>query len=254
MRTAHRVLNPDTPGYIPRGLCALGVMSKAPQPGEVKTRLVPPLTHDEAAQLNACFLRDTAAAISAVAPATARGIAVYTPLGSEGVYVDVLPPNFDLLPQRGEGFGERLYFAAADLFKCRFETVCLINSDSPTVPVESFAQAVDLLHLPGDRIVLGPSDDGGYYLIGFKKLHREVLDRIEWSTERVFDQTLQRAGEIGVEVKLLPRGYDIDDRGALQRLCSELLNENSRDHPAPATRKFLSEIVEREGRGRIWPA
>jgi rSAM/selenodomain-associated transferase 1 len=254
MRTAHRVLDPNTLGDIPHGLCALAVMTKAPRPGEVKTRLVPPLTHDEAARLNSCFLRDTASAISAAAGKAARGIAVYTPLGTEAVYVDILPPNFELLPQRGEGFGERIYFAAADLFQCRFETVCLINSDSPTVPVESFAQAVELLHLPGDRIVLGPSDDGGYYLIGFKKLHREMLDRIEWSTERVFDQTLQRAAEIGVEVKLLPRGYDIDDSTALQRLCSELLNENSRDHAAPATRKFLSEIVEREGRPRIWPA
>lgn len=253
MRTAHRALNPKMPGEIARGLCALAVMTKAPRAGQVKTRLVPPLTHDEAAQLNSCFLHDTASAISNAAPEAARGIAVYTPLGAEAVYADILPLNFELIPQRGEGFGERLYFAAEDLFKCGFESVCLIDSDSPTVPAESFAQAVELLRLPGDRIVLGPSDDGGYYLIGLKKLHREVLERIEWSTERVFDQTLQRASEIGVEVKLLPMGYDIDDRAALQRLCGELLTDNSRDDVAPATRKFLSEIIEREGRDRIWP-
>lgn len=254
MRTAHRVLNPNTPGEIGLGLCALAVMTKAPRAGQVKTRLVPPLTHDEAAQLNSSFLRDTASAISAAAPKVARGIAVYTPVGAETVYADILPPNFELIPQRGEDFGERLYFAAEDLFRCGFETICLINSDSPTVPAKNFAQAVELLRLPGERIVLGPSDDGGYYLIGLKKLHRAVLERIEWSTERVLDQTLQRASEIGVEAKLLPMGYDIDDRAALRRLCNELLSENSRDRVAPDTRRFLSEIIDREGRSRIWPA
>lgn len=228
-------------------------MTKAPRAGQVKTRLVPPLTHDEAAHLNSCFLSDTAAAISAAASTAALGVAVYTPAGAEAVYANILPPHFELIPQRGEGFGERLYFAADDLFRCGFDAVCLINSDSPTVPAASFAQAVDRLCSPGDRIVIGPSDDGGYYLIGLKKLHGEVLERIDWSTERVFDQTLERAAEVGVEVQLLPTGYDIDDREALRRLCSELLSDNLDDCVAPITRKFLSGIIEREGRERIWP-
>lgn len=253
MKTAHRILDPNAACEVGRGVCALAVMTKAPRAGQVKTRLVPPLTHDEAAQLNSCFLRDSASVIAASAPNLARGIAVYTPVGCEAVYGDILPPSFDLMPQRGENFGERLYFAAADLFKCGFETVCLIDSDSPTVSSESFDQAVELLHSPGDRVVLGPSDDGGYYLIGLKKLHRAVLEQIEWSTERVLDQTVQRADEIGVEVKLLPMGYDIDDRAALRRLCNELLSESSSDHVAPTTRRFLSQIIEREGRDRIWP-
>ena len=93
-------------------------------------------------------------------------------------------------------------------------------------------------------------------MIGLKKLHREIFEHIDWSTERVLDQTLQRAAEIGAEVKLLPSGYDVDDRATLARLCSELLGRNtSRDCGiAPNTRKFLMEIVKREGRGRIWPA
>jgi glycosyltransferase A (GT-A) superfamily protein (DUF2064 family) len=131
--------------------------------------------------------------------------------------------------------------------------VCLINSDSPTVPAKSFAKAVELLAPPGDRIVLGPSDDGGYYLIGLKEPHRELFKRIDWSTELVFDQTLQRVAEIGVEVKLLPTGYDVDDHATLMRLCNDLLGENSRDALAPHTRELLEGIVAREGRDRIWP-
>src|SRR5246127_1423621 len=111
-----RLLDPtDTPS-IPSGFCALAVMTKAPRAGQVKTRLVPPLTPDEAAELNKCFLRDTASRISsATTDNDARGGAVYTPIGTESTYDDILPGDFSLLPQRGVDFGERLYFAAEDL-------------------------------------------------------------------------------------------------------------------------------------------
>ena len=253
MKAGHRVLDPDTPAQTQHGLCALAVMTKAPRAGQVKTRLVPPLTPEEAASLNVCFLRDTANAITAALRETARGVGVYTPRGAEAAYQNILPEDFFLVPQRGEDFGERLFFAAEDLFKCGFTSVCLIDSDSPTVWPEVFVQAVEFLSSPDDRVAIGPSDDGGYYLIGLKKPHREMFERIDWSTERVFEQTMQRAAEIGVEVKLLPVSYDVDDRATLQRLCSELFGENAGDGVAPNTRKFLREIIEREGRDRIWP-
>ena len=227
-----------------RGLCALAVMTKAPQAGRVKTRLIPPLTPEEAAELNKCFLRDTAAAISNAAGAdTACGIAVYTPVGAESAYTDILPTDFSLLPQRGDKFGERLYLAIEDLCKCGFDSLCLIDSDSPTVPAENFEQAVELLSTSEDRVVLGPSDDGGYYLIGMKKPHQHLFEQIDWSTERVLNQTMQRATEIGVEVKLLPTGYDVDDDASLRRLCNELLGEQGDDSVAPSTRKFLAGLV-----------
>jgi rSAM/selenodomain-associated transferase 1 len=236
-------------------------MTKAPRAGEVKTRLVPPLTNEEAAQLNRCFLQDTSAAISvccssATTPSPGgsivRGIAVYTPVGAEAEYANILPADFSLLPQRGGNFGERLQFAAEDLFKCGFEAVCLIDSDSPTVPAENFTRAVELLSLPNDQIILGPCDDGGYYLIGLKRLHREVFERIDWSTERVFEQTRERANQIGVKVLELPCGFDIDDRATLRRLCDELLGGNARDDLAPRTRQFLCALIARDGRERIW--
>jgi rSAM/selenodomain-associated transferase 1 len=274
MKTIHHVLNPDRRAEIADRVCALAVMTKAPRAGLVKTRLVPPLTHDEAAEFNSCLLRDISAAILAAScsggvgssqishahgaplPTTgriARGVGVYTPRGAEAAYEDILPEDFFLIPQRGDHFGDRLNFAAEDLFKVGFASVCLINSDSPTVPAETFTQAADLLRLPGDRIVVGPCGDGGYYLIGLKKMHRAMFERIDWSTEHVLSQTLQRASESGLEVKLLPVGYDVDDRATLQWLCSELLGENSRDEVAPNTRRFLTEIIKREGRARIWP-
>ena len=239
-----RVLDPTLLGQVPRGFCALAMMTKAPQAGRVKTRLVPPLSPDEAAELNKCFLRDTAPAISnATSDKNACAIAVYTPVGSEQAYADILPADFSLLPQRGEKFGERLCLAAEDLFKCGFESVCLIDSDSPTVPAENFAKAIDLLNTSADRVVLGPSDDGGYYLIGLKKPHRQLFEAIDWSTERVFDQSMQRARAIGLEVKLLPTGYDVDDVLSLRRLCNELMRDNVRRDIAPHTRKFVQELI-----------
>ena len=255
MPSPHKVLDPaHTTTHRAEKLCALAVMTKAPRAGHVKTRLVPPLTADEAAQLNACFLRDTAAAIQQVCKAGARGIGVYTPIGSETAYAGILPQEFQLLPQRGNGFGERLAFAVEDLFRCGFGSVCLIDSDSPTVPADAYEQAVASLSRPGDRVVLGPSDDGGYYLIGLNKIHRELFEGIDWSTERVFGQTRTRAEDLNLELAFLPNGYDVDDHGSLNRLFADLLDDRASSNLAPHTRQFLVELVEAGGRERIFAA
>jgi rSAM/selenodomain-associated transferase 1 len=259
----HRVLDRERGNQIWAGLCTLAIMTKAPRAGAVKTRLQPPLTPEEAAELNICFLRDIGNAISYASRrcsgglrppkqnTIARGVGVFTPARSEKEYADILPPDFDLLPQRGDGFGERLSNATADLLQVGFESCCLINSDSPTATADAFREAVAQLQGADDRIVLGPSDDGGYYLIGMRKLHHRLFREIDWSTDRVFAQTVERASEIGLQVHVLPSCYDVDDRVALQRLCDELLGENLR--AAPATKKFLADTISREGRERIWP-
>jgi hypothetical protein len=111
------------------------------------------------------------------------------------------------------------------------------------VPADNFGQAVEQLSTREDRVVLGPSDDGGYYLIGLKKPHWHLFEEIDWSTERVLNQTIQRATEIGLEAKLLPAGYDVDDGASLRRLCDELLGQNAGVAVAPNTRKFLVSIA-----------
>ncbi|MEY2546929.1 MAG: uncharacterized protein QOG48_2046 [Verrucomicrobiota bacterium] len=220
-------------------------MTKVPQPGKVKTRLTPPLTPEQAAQLNICFLRDLSMSIlHATNMSAAKGIGVYTPVGMEAVYETILPPEFFLVPQRGNDFGERLIFAAEDLFALGFQSVCLINSDSPTVPAESFAEAAIELADPRDRLVLGPSDDGGYYLIGLKQLHRRLFEQIDWSTERVFAQTKERAAELELPVHELASGLDVDDRASLEKLKRELFQhaETPARDVAVETRKFLEKL------------
>jgi rSAM/selenodomain-associated transferase 1 len=253
----HKILNPATASGVKQNTCALAIMTKLPQAGKVKTRLTPPLTQGEAADLNRCFLRDLGKSISqATTLSRAQGVGVYSPPGADAAYKGILPDEFFLVPQRGVNFGDRLVHAAEDLFTAGFQSVCLINSDSPTVPPSSFVEAANQLGRSGDRIVIGPSDDGGYYLIGLKRIHREMFEGIDWSTERVLEQTRQRAAELGVEVQELPRGFDVDDRATLRRLCEELCGDGStttRD-VALNTREFLDKILEREGRDRIWPA
>jgi len=252
MKAAPRVLDPSKPDPSMRNLCALAIMTKAPRAGQVKTRLVPPLTPHEAAELNICLLRDTAASIGQALGKNARGVAVYTPVGTEADYIGILPGGFELLPQRDGAFGARLALATEDLFRIGFSSVCLIDSDSPIVGPEIYTEAVSELLKAGDRVVLGPSDDGGYYLIGLKQKHPRLFENIDWSSERVLDQTIQRAAEHRLEVKLLPAGFDVYDRATLQRLCDELLSHASNASAAPNTRRFLSDLIEREGRGRIW--
>ncbi len=231
-------------------------MTKAPRAGQVKTRLTPPFTAGEAASLNICFLRDITKAISQEAKGIAQGIAVYTPVDAAADYAGILPAEFELIPQRGESLSERVIFALEDLFGLGFTSVCLINSDSPTVPGRVFAEAATILAQPEDTLVLGPSRDGGYYLVGLKKLHGNLFTDIAWSTDRVLQQTIERAREIKLKVHFLPEWYDVDDSKTLWRLCEELFSPQegvASGYPAPATRDFLEAIFEREGRARIWP-
>jgi len=234
-------------------ICALGLMAKAPLEGEVKTRLVPPLTAREAAALNICFLRDMAANINSIEAAS--GVVVYTPAGSESAFAGILPERFSFLAQRGAHLGERLCNATDDLLRQGFGSVCLINSDSPTLPRSILIRALESLATEGDRVVLGAAEDGGYYLIGLKHAHRNLFNEIAWSTSDVLARTRQRAAEIDLPVELLPPWYDVDDAGTLTRLCEELLFTSPLNgaYPAPHTRAFLEAVVKSEGPQRICP-
>jgi uncharacterized protein len=233
------------------GLCALAVMAKAPRAGKVKTRLAPPLTLEQSAALNICFLRDTTQNIHDVSKMSkSHGLICYTPIGDESLFEGMLPQDFALIPQRGDAFGERLLAAATDILSCGFAAVCLIDSDSPTVPASVLQQAVEELLHPGDRIVLGGSDDGGYYLIGLKAPHPEPFTNISWSTSMVYKETCDAITQSEVELINLPTWYDVDDGATLNVLADELLHRKPppfttiAGYRAPHSRKFLSELHE----------
>ena len=231
--------------------CAIAVMAKASIPGRAKTRLVPPLTPAEAASLNTSFLRDVADnLIGASALANIAGFMAYAPAGSARFFRDTLPDRIGLIETVAPSFGDCLFHAATTLLDAGHDAVCLLNSDSPTLPTAYLTAAATALAAPGDRIVLGPSTDGGYYLLGLKQPHRRLFQDIDWSTERVAAQTLERARETGVSVHQLPSWYDVDDLTALRLLVGELFEDRrfrvwgSRPTPATWTRRELGRLLD----------
>ena len=241
--------------------CALALMAKLPIAGSVKTRLTPPLAPEEAAALSECFLRDMTMNFASLNANGTQSVVLYTPPNSEMLLRELLPNALKLVAQRGETLGERLINAAEELLSNGFESVCLINSDSPTLPREILETAVFKLTRNGDRVVLGPSEDGGYYLIGIKRPHRNLFERIAWSTADVLAHTIERAAEINLPVETLPNWYDVDDVATLRLLCDELsLSSDGTDarsrfrggFAAPHTRKYLASLLKENNDLRTW--
>jgi len=218
----HTVSEPANPAS-----CGIAFMAKASAPGRTKTRLVPPLTFDEAASLNTAFLQDVAdnvllAAQHTVPHAGIAGYAAFGPPGSEEFFRRTLPPAIGLIEAWLPNFGDCLLHAIVEIFARGHRSAVVLNSDSPTLPTALLSETAEALAQPGDRAVLGPSSDGGYYLLGIKTPHRRLFEDIAWSTECVAAQTFERAREIGLEVYHLPVWYDVDDAESLRRLQNEL--------------------------------
>ena len=224
---------------------ALITVAKRPAPGKTKTRLTPPLSPSKAAGLYECFLRDILEMIRRV-PAVQPALA-YLPAGEEA-YFRELAPDFDLALQSGEDLGERLDNATSHYLALGFERVVIMNSDSPTLPVGYLVEAFEALKGHSD-IVIGPCDDGGYYLIGMKRPQPRLLRDVQMSTSHVTDDTLALTAEEGLRVHMLPVWYDVDDAESLARLESELAI-------APAgvavhTRRFLGRLPRRRNVERL---
>ena len=227
-------------------LCAVAIMAKASVEGEVKTRLVPPLSFAEAAAFNTACLADVAANLcAAAAEAPIAPFAAYAPEGAERFFARLLPPKVALLPPRETSLGRSLHHAARDLVAKGYGAVCLLNADSPTLPTALLSESAAALARPGDRAVLGPSSDGGYYLLGLKTAHRRLFENIAWSTERVAEQTRERAREIGLELDILPEWYDVDDAASLRRLHAEIFDGAA---PTPHRARHTAALL-----SALWP-
>jgi uncharacterized protein len=222
---------------------AIGIICKAPQPGRSKTRLANAIGAMAASELSACFLRDVAAAIEAVPESISRrGYGVYAPAGAEHIMQWLLPARFGLLLQAGDDLGHVLLGATRTLLLAGHDCVLLVNGDSPTLPPRLLVQAIEALREAGDRMVLGPATDGGYYLIGLKHAHEHLFRQIAWGTETVARSTCERAAEIGLATTLLPEWYDVDDIETLRWLQEELSGQATRFRDggiAAASRAFL---------------
>ena len=203
--------------------CGIAVMAKASIAGRTKTRLVPPLTFEEAAQCNTAFLRDIADNIlAASAEASIAGYIAYGPAHARPFFQENLPREIALIEACYPTLGECLDYTIAQLLERGHCFAVVLNSDSPTLPTSLLVETVHVLAQPGDRAVFGPALDGGYYLLGLTAQHHRLFEDIAWSTERVAQQTLERAAELKLPVHILPTWYDVDDVAGLEVLRAEL--------------------------------
>lgn len=219
---------------------ALYVVAKKPIPRQTKTRLSPPLTAAQAAGLYDCFLRDTLDLIRTV-PNVRHGIGYFPE--TERNYFERLAPDMELICQWGASLGERLDHLVVDALNDGAPAVVIVDSDSPTLPVDYLTQAFE--RLAGADVVLGPTLDGGYYLIGMKQPQPGLLRGVQMSTPHVLSDTLQLAQSAGLAVDLLPVWYDVDTAADLERLMVEL-NQPNIDGKALATRRWLHHTIWRK--------
>lgn len=196
---------------------AIGILARAPSDGGGKTRLTRHVGLDDPAALRRAIVLDT---LDAARKVRVDDLVVFcTPEGSESELLTLAGAGVRALPQRGADLGERLHHAFLELFAAGHTAALIIGSDLPTLPPAHIRSAVEALARPGDRVVLGPAEDGGYYLIGLKAPHPELFLGIPWSTDAVLSATIAAAGRL--PVACVDRWYDVDSVQDLDRAIAD---------------------------------
>lgn len=208
------------------------IFAKEPTPGQVKTRLCPPLSTQAAARLYGQFLDDVLEEMARLPQVTVA--LAYTPASARPFFQNLAAPDMHLTAQAGADLGERLRQAFDWGFAQGAQTVLIRNSDSPDLPGGLVTEAREILERGRSQVVLGPCPDGGYYLVGLQSAQPQLFQDITWSGPTVLDDTLARAGHLGLTVHLLPPWPDIDT-------CDDLLAylRSSKTSPSPGWRSYV---------------
>jgi len=201
---------------------ALAVMAKAPIAGQVKTRLMPLLTATEAAELSRSLLVDQLNHLQQL-PTTDFYLA-FAPEDAQCLMEKLAPSCFQLFPQQGDDLGSRMAAVLERLFQMGHKSITLIGGDLPPVPLGFFNQAYAFLESSEKRVVLGPSRDGGYYLVGSNQPAPQIFAGMNWSHSEVLKETQTRLASLRVAYCLLPPWFDIDTVDDLRYLESVLDN------------------------------
>jgi hypothetical protein len=212
-------------------------MAKAPVPGRVKTRLCPPLTEEQAASLAHGFLLDALARARTLAAAALY--LAYSPPDAEAIFQEIAGEGITCLPQEGDDLGQRMDRLSRRLLAAGHPAVAIIGTDTPTLPVSILADALDRLAGGHADLVLGPSEDGGYYLIGMRRPLPGIFADIAWGGPTVLADTRERAAGLGLKVSLLQSWFDVDTPEDLARLRDALRAE---PESAEQIRRCLEEL------------
>jgi uncharacterized protein len=222
---------------------ALVILTKFPEPGQSKTRLVPPLSFDDAAELARALLLDQ---LQNLARFTAAQLFIaFTPPSAASFFEALLPREASCFCQQGDSLGDRMRHAFAVLFSRGFSRVVLIGGDLPAIPLEALADAVAALENDSE-VILGPSLDGGYYLVGMSQLISEIFEGILWSQPDVLTLTTAKLVSLKKKYKLISPWYDIDTIDDLRHLESDFAAA-----PAGFMKKTLALLQKFRQRGKL---
>ena len=213
-------------------------MAKAPVPGAVKTRLVPALTHEQAAEFYGVLLADQLEQLKAI-DGVARYLA-YTPNDAAALMGKLGGDAYAYIAQRGDDLGQRMNQLCADLWHLGHRNVVLIGSDLPALPLAMLDEAFAQLSGEEHKVVLGPSQDGGYYLIGMNRPTPALFDKMTWSHDQVLAESTARLRRLDVPFAMLSSWFDIDTLDDLQRLRG--LNDPELRRRMPRTFAYLAMI------------
>ncbi|MEZ4700271.1 MAG: TIGR04282 family arsenosugar biosynthesis glycosyltransferase [Rhodothermales bacterium] len=215
---------------------ALIVFAKVPEPGKVKTRLTELLTPTQAAELYTAFLADALAQYAALDV----DVRLYLPPSDKTMPAGVVPEPVSRQAQVGADLGARMGHAFLETFMAGYKKAVIIGTDHPTLPSPFIDEAFRILDDPY-AISIGPSEDGGYYLLGMNEFYPHLFEGMTYSHDQVFMQTLERAGETGAEVTVLPPWFDVDTPDELVRLARELPDADP--EALPRTREVLGRLA-----------
>jgi rSAM/selenodomain-associated transferase 1 len=209
----------------------LVIFGKAPIPGQVKTRLCPPLTGDEAATLQGTLVLDVVERSRAVERQLDRFLACSP--SREHPFFKVMEGRHGvkLLDQVGPDVGARMAQVFEELFKLGYRKVVMVGTDVPTLQPSSLLEAHKLLD--DHDLVLGPAQDGGYFLIGLTRPIPDLFQDIPWSTDQVRALTLKKAEALGLKVAQLAMGRDLDTVEDLTALASLVPSGKGKGQPGP---------------------
>lgn len=194
---------------------ALAVFAKRPVPGQVKTRLLPALSPEAAANLYWAMVQDTWAMASSL-----PGVELHLFVDQPWQGFDALAAGRPVEFQTGSDLGSRMYACMEHLSGLDFKPSIIIGTDSPTLPAAHILAAFELLEA-GNDAVLGPAEDGGYYLVGCRRPHPAMFDGVAWSSPHSLAQTRSAFDAQDYRTRLTPLWRDVDSIEDLQRLAQE---------------------------------
>lgn len=219
---------------------AIIIMTKVPEAGRVKTRLQPYLTPEQSADISIAFLQDTESKAKSIEENLFIAV---SPFDERNRIKTILQHQNTLIEQKGRNIGEKMLNAFKFAFEQEIDAVVMFGTDSPTFPADFIEQAFEFLEIETD-VVLGKTEDGGFYLIGLRKLDGRIFENVEWSSADTFEQVWQNVMDMNLHLREVPSWYDVDEAEDLERLQKELNNNKNARNRAKKTFEWIQNNLE----------